>query len=89
MTAQPIEHHAPLPRIPKTAKGIRKYLPDDLRTQFDAEWADLDLEDFTAVSRWRDRWWGQAMYETNPQLQADLAALERGELEFFPSPFAR
>jgi hypothetical protein len=89
MTAQPIEHHAPLPRIPYTVKGIRSFLPAEQQAVFDAERDDLDLGDLAAVGRFRDKWWGAAMVATNPSIQADLDALERGELEFFPSPFAR
>jgi hypothetical protein len=88
MTAQSV-HHAQPPRIPNTPKGIRSFLAAGQRAVFDAEWQNLDLADLSAVARFRDRWWGAAMVATNPRIQADLDALERGELEFCPSPFAR
>ena len=89
MTAQPIEQPAKLPRIPKTPRGIRAALPAEARAHFDADLAEVDLTDFTAVARIRDKWWARAMYETNPQVQADFEALRRGELELVPSPFKR
>jgi hypothetical protein len=88
MSAQPIYDHQP-PRIPKTVAGIRAALPLDLRTQFNAELAEIDLDDLVAVARLRDTWWAQAWIESDPGLKSDLEAAGRGELEFFPSPFPR
>lgn len=88
MTAQPA-HEAP-PRIAKTVRSIRTHLPAALREQFQAELDDaVDLGDLAAISRVKLGWWAAALIETDPQLKADLDAADRGELEFFPSPFAR
>lgn len=89
MTAQPI-HHAPLPRIPDTVKGIRQHLPQRLHAQFQAELDDaVDSGDMAVVERVKLSWWATALIESDPRLRADLEAVEQGELEFFTSPFKR
>jgi len=87
MTAQPIDQ--PPPRIPRTPKAIRAHLPASAQQHFDAEWTDLDLDDLTAVARFRDTWWSRAVYETDPTIAADFAKLAAGELDLVPSPIAR
>lgn len=88
MSAQPIHDHQP-PHVPKTVAGIRAALPPDLCSQFNAELADTNLDDLVAIARLRDAWWAQAWIESDPALKADLEAAARGELEYYPSPFAR
>jgi hypothetical protein len=89
MSAQPFHEHQP-PRIKRTIKSIRSALPPAMHAQFDDELAEaFDAADLAATARFKDRWFGQAMIESDPQLRADLDAAARGELEFFPSPFAR
>lgn len=88
MSAQPV-HDATPPRIPCTIRSIREHLPEVQRTRFEEEIAGVNLEDFAAVARVRDKWWGRAVFWTDPSIAEDFAKLGRGELELVPSPFAR
>jgi hypothetical protein len=82
MTAQPME--APhRPPVPHTMAGIRTLLPAEAQTQFDAEFAAVDLDDLAAVAKLRDAWWCRAAVATNPAL---IAGIESDE-PLFPSPF--
>ncbi len=90
MTAQPIHAQPAPPRITRTVRDIRRHLSPDLREQFQTELDDaIDTGDMAAAETAKTRWWAQALIETDPQLKADLEAAERGEMEFFPSPFTR
>jgi len=62
---------------------IRALLPADLQTQFDTEFAAVNLDDLTAVAKLRDDWWCEAAIATNPGL---LAGIEANE-PLHPSPF--
>lgn len=71
MTAAPIEAHR-LPPVPHTPAGIRALLPADQAVEFDKAWAGLDLDDLSAVARFRDDWWCRAAIATDPGLLAGL-----------------
>jgi hypothetical protein len=88
MSAQPIHGHEPV-RIPNTIKGIRAALPAAQRAGFDDGWQNVDLGDLPAVAAFRDKWWGRAMWASDPEVDEIFAAMDRGEVEFFPSPFAK
>lgn len=84
-------HGARPPRIAIKAADIREHLTPASLDAFNAELADAaDAEDMvTAVRAVKERWWGQALIETDPELQAALNAAERGEMEYGPSPLPR
>lgn len=89
MSAQPIHEHQPV-RIPKTVKGIRPHLPVEQQAVFDAELRDAaDAGDLAAIVKFKDRWWGRAMFASDPSIRTDLDALRRGDLPLVPSPLAR
>jgi Family of unknown function (DUF6247) len=92
MTAQPTEFHGARPRPPRIAmkvSEIRKYLAAEHREQFNQELDDaIETNDMAEVNKVKERWWGQALIDTDPGLKARLEAAERGEVEYFPSPFA-
>lgn len=81
MTAAPIEAHR-LPPVPHTPAGIRALLPADQAAEFDKAWASLDLDDLSAVARFRDDWWCRAAIATDPGLLAGLGDNE----PLHPSP---
>lgn len=81
MSAASIEAHRP-PSVPHTPAGIRALLPDNQRADFDADWASLDLDDLSAVAKFRDDWWCRAAVATNPDLLAGISDDE----PLFPSP---
>lgn len=92
MSAQPIAFHGatPAPTVPNTTRGIRAALPAKLRPAFqDALDEAIDSGDLTRVEQVKGTWWAQATWHTDPTLAEDFAALERGELETFASPFAK
>lgn len=91
MSAQPIAFHgAPAPAVPDTIKGIRSALPPELRPLFQDEIDEAtDSGDLARIAQVKSLWWAKATWHSDPTLREDFAALERGELETFPSPFAK
>lgn len=91
MTAQPVEFHGARPaQLPNTVKAIRAALPADLRPKFQAELDEaIDKADMVLIDDVKGRWWARAMWEYDPTIREDFAASARGDLEFFPSPFAK
>jgi Family of unknown function (DUF6247) len=88
MTAQPIHESPAPPRIADTVRSIRQHLPEAQRAAFQDELdTAVDSGDLAALEAVKTRWWAVALIETDPQLKADLAAAERGEMEWLPSPF--
>lgn len=84
-------HGARPARIAIKAADIRKHLSPASLDAFNAELGDAtDAEDVvTAVRAVKERWWGQALIETDPELKAALESAERGEMEYGPSPLPR
>jgi hypothetical protein len=78
------------PQLPNTVKAIRGALPGRLLPKFQAELDEaIDTADLAVIDDVKGRWWAQAMLFHDPTIRADFEAAERGELEFFPSPFAK
>lgn len=92
MTAQPVAFHGarPAPKVPNTVEGIRKALPAEMRADFLADLAPaIDRGDMRAVDDAKGKWWAVATWVTDPTIGEEFAALDRGEIETLPSPFAK
>lgn len=82
--------HAGPAQLPNTIAAIRGALPGRLLPKFQAELDDaIDAADLAVIDDVKGRWWAQAMLFHDPTIRADFEAAGRGELEFFPSPFAK
>lgn len=91
MTAQPVAFHgARAPHVPNTIKGIRAALPAKLKPLFQDELDEaVDKGDLKAIDDVKGKWWAQAMWNADPGIREEFAALRRGEVETYPSPFAK
>lgn len=91
MTAQPVQFHGANrpPHIAITIRDIRRHLAPTEREDFDTELDEaVSGGDMAAVNAVKQRWWALALIETDPKLKAALDAADRGDVEYFASPFA-
>lgn len=78
------------PKVPNTIKGIRAALPAKLRPMFQDELDEaIDTADLNRIDEVKGKWWAQATWNTDPGIREDFEALARGEIETYPSPFAK
>lgn len=92
MSAQPVAFHGarPAPKVPNTVEGICKALPAEMRADFLADLAPaIDRGDMRAVDDAKGKWWAIATWCTDPSISEEFATLDRGEVETYPSPFAK
>lgn len=82
-------HGAHAPTVPNTIKGIRAALPARLRAAFQDELDEaIDTADLAHIDAVKGKWWAQATWNTDPAIREAFAAVERGEFEVVPDPFA-
>lgn len=91
MTAQPVAFHgARAPHVPNTIKGIRAALPAKLKAMFQDELDEaVDKGDLKAIDDVKGKWWAQAMWNADPGIREAFAAIDRGDFEVVPDPFAQ
>jgi hypothetical protein len=64
MSAQPVHHHDPGERVPRTFDGIADALKGARKMAFFREFGTAPLDEAQAVLR---RWWCEAMLDTDPE----------------------
>ncbi|MDH6113407.1 hypothetical protein P3T36_001714 [Kitasatospora sp. MAP12-15] len=77
MSAQPIHHHQPQPRVPRTPDGIAEALSGARRMEFYRELGHAPIDQVEQVL---NRWWCEAELDADPEQERIIAAARAGTL---------